>query len=96
MGPAVQAAGVTGVPAVGLRKGKSAQLQTVAGLARTTTMPDLSVDSLLKVETEVASRLHNANRRYRSEVVAAAQQRGLEPEPVVGSPGSLPGIAALW
>ena len=28
MGPAVQAAGVTGVPAVGLRKGKSGQPRT--------------------------------------------------------------------
>ena len=77
-------------------KSSCQQLQTIAGLARTTTMPDLSVDSLPKVETEVASRLQNADRRYRSEVVAAAQQPGWEPEPVVGSPGSLPGTAALW
>ena len=72
------------------------QLQTIAGLARTTTMPDLSVDSLQKVEAEVSTRLQNADRRYRSDVVAAAQQLGWEPKPVVGSPGSLPETAALW
>ena len=69
------------------------QLQTIAGLARTTTMPDLSVDSLPKVEAEVSTRLQNADRR---DVVAAAQQPGWEPKPVVGSPGSHPGTVALW
>ena len=59
-------------------------------------MPHLSVDSLPKVEVEVASRLQNANRRYRSDVVAAAQQPCRELEPVAGSPGSVPGTAALW
>ena len=73
------------------------QLQTIAGLARTTTMPDLNVDHLPKVDAEVTTRLQNADRRYRSEVVAAAQQPGREPEPVVGSLGSsVPGTAALW
>ena len=76
-------------------KSSCQQLQTIAGLARTTTMPDLSVDSLPKVEAEVSTRLQNADRRYRSDVVAAAQQPGWEPDPVVGSPGSLPGTAAL-
>ena len=77
-------------------KSSCQQLQTSAGLARTTTMPNLSVDSLPKVEAEVASRLQNADCRYRSDVVAAPQQPGWEPRPVVGSPGSLPGTAALW
>ena len=77
-------------------KSSCQQLQTIAGLARTTTMPDLSVDSLPKVEAEVSTRLQNADRWYRSDVVAAAQQPGWEPDPVVGSPGSLPGAAALW
>ena len=73
------------------------QLQTIAGLARTTTMPDLNVDNLQKVDAEKTTRLQNADRRYRSEVVAAAQHPGWEPEPVVGSPGSsVPGTAALW
>ena len=50
-----------------------------------------------KVDAEVTARLQNADRRYPSEVVAATQQLGLEPEPVVGSSGSsVPGIAALW
>ena len=53
-------------------------------------------DSLPKVEAEVSTRLQNADRRYRSDVVAAAQQPGWEPDPVVGSPGSLPGTAAQW
>ena len=53
-------------------KSSCQQLQTIAGLARTTTMPDLSVDSLPKVEAEVSTRLQNADRRYRSDVVAAA------------------------
>ena len=48
------------------------------------------MDNLQKVEAEVAPRLQNADRRYRSDVVAAAQQPGWELEPVVGSPGSLP------
>ena len=78
-------------------KSSCKQVQTIAGLARTTMMPDLSVDSLPKVKTEVATRLQNADRRYRSEVVAAAQQPSWKPEPVVGSPGSsLPRTAALW
>ena len=77
-------------------KSSCQQLQTIAGLARTTTMPDLRVGRLPKRETEVASRLQNADRWYRSEVVAVAQQPSLEPEPVVGSPGSLPRTAALW
>ena len=73
------------------------QLQTIAGLARTTTTPDLNVDNLPKMDAEVTTRLQNANRRYRSEVVAAAQQSGWEPQPVVGSPGSsVPATAALW
>ena len=55
-------------------KSSCQQLKTIAGLARTTTMPDMSVDRLPKVETEVAIRLHNADSRYRSEVVGAAQQ----------------------
>ena len=54
------------------------------------------MDSLPKVETEMASRLQTVDRRYRSEVVAAAQQPGWEREPVVGSPGSLPGTAGLY
>ena len=52
--------------------------------------------SLPKVVVEVASRLQNAERWYRSDVVAAARQPGWEPDPVVGSPGFLPGTAALW
>ena len=72
------------------------QLQTIAGLARTTTLPDPSVDSLPKIEAEMSTRLQNADRRYQSDVVAAAQQPGWEPEPVVGSPGSLLGTVALW
>ena len=76
-------------------KSSCQQLQIIAGLARTTTMPYLSVDSLPKVETEVASRLQNADRRVWLDVVAAAQQPGWEPEPVVGNPGSLPRTAAL-
>ena len=73
------------------------QLQTIAGLARTTTMPDLNVDNLPKVNAEVTACLQNTDRRYWSEVVAAPQQPGWEPEPVVGSPGSsVPGTAALW
>ena len=54
------------------------------------------MDSLPKVEVEVSTRLQNADRRYRSDVVAAAQQPGWERDPVVGSPGSLPRTAALW
>ena len=77
-------------------KSSCQQLQTFAGLARTTAMPDPSVDSLPKVEAEVSTRLHNADRRYRSDVVATAEQPGSEPEPVVGTPGSLPGTVALW
>ena len=46
-------------------KSSCQQLQTIAGLARTTTMPDLSVDSLPKPEAEVSTRLQNANRRGR-------------------------------
>ena len=73
------------------------QLQTIAGLAQTTTMPDLNVDNLPKVDAEVTIRLQNGDRQYRSEVVAAAQQPRWEPRPVVGSPGSsVPGTAALW
>ena len=49
------------------------QLQTTAGLAQTTTMPDLNVDNLPQVDAEVTTRLQNADRRYRSEVVAAQQ-----------------------
>ena len=72
-------------------------LKNIAGLARTTTTPDLNVDSLPKVDVEVTTRLQNANRRYRSEVVADAQQPRWDPEPVVGSPGSsVPGTAVLW
>ena len=48
------------------------QLQTIGGLARTTTMPDLSVDSLPKAEAEVSTCLQHADLRYRSDVVAAA------------------------
>ena len=44
------------------------QSQTIAGLARTTTMPDRSVDNLPKVEAEVASRQQNADRRYTNHV----------------------------
>ena len=73
------------------------QLQTIAGLARTTTMPDLNLDNLPKADTEVTNRLQDADHRYRFEVVAAAQQPGREPKPVVGSPGSsIPRTAALW
>ena len=50
-----------------------------------------------KGDAEVTTRLQNADRRYRSEVVAAAQHLRWEPEPVVGTPGSsVPGSAALW
>ena len=77
-------------------KSSCQQLHTIAGLARTTTMPDLSVDSLPKAEAEVSTRLPNADRRYRSDVVAAPRQPSWEPEPVVDSPGSLSGTAALW
>ena len=77
-------------------KSSCQRLQTIAGLARTTTMPDLSVDSLPKVEAGVSTRLQNADCRYRSDVVAAAHQPGWEPESVVGSLGSLPGTVALW
>ena len=55
-------------------KSSCQQLRTIAGLARTTKMPDLSVDSLPKIAAEVASRLWNADCRHRWDVVAAAQQ----------------------
>ena len=72
------------------------QLQTIPGL-RTTTIPDRNVDNLTKVEAEVTTRLQNADPRYRSGEMAAAQQPGWEPEPVVGSPwSSFPGTATLW
>ena len=54
------------------------------------------MDNLLKGDAEVTTRLQSADRRYRSEVVAAAKQPGWEPEPVVGSPRSSGrGTAAL-
>ena len=60
-------------------------------------MPDQNVDNVPKVDAEVRPRLQNADRWYRSEVVAAAHQPGWEPKPVVGGPGSfVPGTAALW
>ena len=74
-------------------KSSCQQLQTIAVLAGRTTMPDLSLDGLPKVEAEVSTRPQNADRRYRSDVLAAAQQPGWERNPVVGSPGSLPGDA---
>ena len=77
-------------------KSSCQQLQTIAGMPRTTTMPDLNVDNLPKVDAEVTTGLQNADRRYRSEVVPATQQPGWQPKPVVGSPGSSgPGSAAL-
>ena len=42
-------------------KSSCQQLQAIAGLARTTTMPDLSVHSLPKVEAEVSTGLQNAD-----------------------------------
>ena len=74
------------------------QLHTIAGLVRTTTMPDLNVDNPSNVDAKITTRLQNADRQYPLEVVTSiAQQPGWEPEPVVGSPGSsVPGTAALW
>ena len=77
-------------------KSSRQQLQTIEGLARTTTMPDLSVDSLLKVVTEVASRLQNAYRRYRSDVVAAAQRAWLGPKLRGWQSEFSPELQALW
>ena len=48
-------------------------------------MPDVNVDNLPKVDAEVTTRLQNADRRYQSEVVAAAEQ----PKPWPGCTGFL-------
>ena len=57
-------------------RSSSQQLGTIGALARTSKISDLDLDGLTKVDGEVATRLHSADRRYRPDVVAAAQQPG--------------------
>ena len=53
-------------------KSSCQQLGTIAWLARTTTMPDLKVEDLPKVDADATNRLQQADRRYQPDLVVAA------------------------
>ena len=78
-------------------KSSCQQLETIAGLARTTTMPDMKVEDVPKVDVDVMTRLQQADRRYQPDVAAAAQQIAWDGEPQGMNQGSsAPSTVPLW